>query len=375
MLRLACVLLVGAAMAALGETKAPGQTPTPASATPSASTSSPPREGWEPEILSNLPQPANTPASLFAPAPPAGPLPPDAERPYFQHDPLLDPPQLPAPGWFFNVEVDPTKAHVKNEINTTVANPATGNMDLVGLPSASLNWAISPVFELGYRLPSGFGEFLLGYRFLATDGSEFYQNVNGPGRLSSLLDINQIDLDYASSEFSLWPKWDMRWRVGLRYAYVYFDSLAYEGFDAAAAGNGIFETRVTNSYVGIGPHAGVDLARRFGTNGLAFVAKLDGAMMFGRIRQQFFEHTTNLGADGQPLVGSLSDSSSQGVPVLQVQAGLSWQPPSFPCANFFIGYRYEYWWEVGMLDTLNNNTGTFGEIYDQGVVLRAEFNF
>jgi hypothetical protein len=329
----------------------------------------------EPEILRSLPQVPDTPASLLAPVPAPGPLPPDAERPYFRLDPLLDPPELPQPGWFFNLEVDPTKAHIKNDLRTTVLNPATGYSDQVGLPSATLDWSISPRFEAGYRLSSGFGEFVLSYRFLATQGHDLYQNSDGPGQLSSLLDINQVDLDYASSEFSLWPKWDMRWRLGLRYADVYFDSRAAEGFDEAAAGSGVFQTRVTNSFVGFGPHAGMDLSRHFGTGGLAFVTRADFALLVGHIRQQFSERTTTFGPDGQPLVGALGASDSQGVPVLEVQAGLSWQPPRYPLATFFLGYRYEYWWEVGMLDNINNGNGTFGEVFDQGVVLRAEFSF
>jgi hypothetical protein len=303
---------------------------------------------------------------------------PDAERPYFQHDPAIDPPPLPPPGWFFNLEVDPTKAHVKNEISAPVANPATGNMDNVSLPSAALNWAISPRFELGYTLPSGFGEFLLAYRFLATDGSDPFQTIDGPARLSSVLDINQVDLDYASREISLWrlaPNCDMRWWVGLRYASVYFDSVSEEAFDVAAAGSGVYQTRVTNSFVGIGPHTGVEVAQHFGNTGLAFFTKADCAMLLGRVRQQFFEHTTTTGANGQPLLGYLSASDSQGVPVLEVQAGLSWQPPRFPNTNFFLGYRYEYWWEIGRLDTISSVNGANADVIDQGFVLRAEFNF
>jgi hypothetical protein len=58
-----------------------------------------------------------------------------------------------------------------------------------------------------------------------------------------------------------------------------------------------------------------------------------------------------------------------------VQAGLSWVPPSCPQANFFLGYRYEYWWEVGRLDSISIGNGAIGEVIDQGFVLRAEFNF
>jgi hypothetical protein len=333
---------------------------------------------WEPAILKSLPQVPDVPGSMFAPAPRPGPQPPDAERPYFQPDAVIDPPPLPPPGWFFNLEVDPTGAHVKNQISATVTNPATGNADVVNLPSADLNWSISPKFELGYTLPSGFGEFLLAYRFLATDGSEASHGADGSARLSSLLDINELSLDYASREISLWrlaPDWDMRWWLGLRYAYVYFDSRSEEAFDAAAAGSGVFLSRVTNGFWGIGPHAGVEVAKHCGSTGLAMVAKADYSLLIGRVRQQFFEHTTTLGANGQPLVGTLSASDSQGVPVLEVQAGLSWQPPRCPRTKLFVGYRYEYWWEVGRLDTISVGNGALADVIDQGVVLRAEFNF
>jgi hypothetical protein len=375
MFRLARMALVGVALGAVGLPAGRGQTPAPGPAAAPAPGPQAPTAAGEPEILRALPRVAETPGSLLAPAPPPGPPPPDAERPYFQPDPLLDTPPLPPPGWFFVVDLDVTKGHVKNQLSTAVANPATGKSDQVGLPSAPLDWAINPRFEAGYRLPSGFGEILLAYRFLATQGSETVEGTDGPARLSSLLDINQVDFDYSNRELSLWPKWNMRWRAGLRYADVYFDSRAEEAFALAAAGSGVFQTRTTDSFVGIGPHGAVELSRCFGPSGLAFVTKADFALLVGRIRQQFIERTTTLGPDGQPLAGALSVSDSVGVPVLNVQAGLGWRPPRYPRAAFFLGYQYEYWWEVGLLSNINNLGGTFGEVADQGFVLRAEFNF
>jgi hypothetical protein len=279
-------------------------------------------------------------------------------------------------GWFAGLDLGILKGHVKNQLMTAVQNPVTGNADQVGVPSAALNWTVSPRVEVGYRLPSGFGEVALSYRGLATQGSQSVGGTDIPTRLSSHLDINQIDLDYGNWEFSLWPHWDMHWRVGLRYAYVYFDARADQPFDlAAAAGSGVFQARTTNSYVGIGPHSGLDLWRRFGTDGLAFGVQSEFSLLVGRIRQQFIEATTTRGPDGQPLVGALSVGSSQAVPVLAVQAGFRWQPPRYPNAHLYLGYRYEYWWEVGLLNNLNNIQGTFGEVADQGFVLRAEVNF
>jgi hypothetical protein len=379
MLRLTRFLLIGAVLAGAGVSPGRGQVPDPG---PDGALPVPrpaPGTVGEPDILGNLPRVADVPRSLYAPPPTAGPLPPDSERPYFQCDAVIDPSPLPQRGWFLSIDLDPTKGHVKNEISATVSNPATGKTDQVGpLSSAALNWAISPEFGVGYRLPSGFGEFLLAYRLLATQGSEAARGPDGPARLSSLLDINRVDLEYCSREVSLWrlsPKWNMRWWVGLRYASVYFDSRLDEPSDLAAAGSGVSQTRVTNSFVGIGPHAGVELLRRFGPSGFELVAKADYAMIVGRVRQQFFEQTTTPGLGGRSLVGTLSASDSQGVPLLNLEAGVGWRPPRYPRANFFAGYRYEYWWEVGRLDTISINNGSLGEVVDQGFVLRAEWSF
>src|SRR5262249_8881212 len=148
----------------------------------------------EPGFLQALPRPPDEPRSLFAPPPPPGPPPPDLERPYFLPDPLLDPPQLPPVGWFAGLDLGILTGHVTNQLMTAVQNPATGNADQVGIPSAGLNWTVSPRVEVGYRLPSAFGEFALSYRGLATQGSQSVEGTDVPTRLSSHLDINQIDL-------------------------------------------------------------------------------------------------------------------------------------------------------------------------------------
>jgi hypothetical protein len=363
MARTARLLLLLAALGAdvrtaHGQAPDPGRAPTPAAADPG-----------EPDLLRFLPHPPAQPDSLLAPAPPPAPPPPLLDRPYFVADPMLDRPELAPPGWFADLDFGIAKGHVKNQLSNTVLNPVTGGADLVGLPSAPLDWTVSPRVEAGYRLPSGFGAFALSYRFLATQGSEVVDGSGGPARLSSLLDINLADFDYISEELSLWPCWDMRWRLGLRYAYVYFDSRAGELPDLAAGG--VSRVRTTNSYVGIGPHSGLELSRRLGASGLAFVAKGEFSFLVGRIRQQFIEETATPGPDGRPLAGATDASSSEGVPVLGLQAGLRWDLARYPRCRLYLGYQYEYWWEVGLL----NKIGTFGEVADQGFILRAEFNY
>lgn len=342
----------------------------PASAPPPTSV---PGASTEPEVLPGLPRPPDAPRSLFQGPPPAAPfvcapLP----GPYFERDPRLDPPHLPLPGWFTDLEVTILVPHIKNRL-TDMVQVGTGMPDTVHAPPADLDWTAAPRIELGYRLPSGFGEFAVAYRFFATDGTGSAAGPDALASLKSRLSVNIVDMDYASREFYTlqWPYVHMKWRLGLRWADVFFDARAEESFAAAAAGSGIFETRTSNNFWGFGPHAGVELTRRFAGSGLALVGSVDEATLLGRIRQNFFEASTTLGPNGQPLTGNTRLSVSQDVPIVNAFVGLSWQPPSLPEARVWVGYQYEYWWNVGR----NSSTSSRGELSDQGVLLRAELNF
>ena len=59
------------------------------------------------------------------------------------------------------------------------------------------------------------------------------------------------------------------------------------------------------------------------------------------------------------------------VPELEGSLGLAWRPASCPALRLFAGYEYEHWWDVGRMP----DTGSIGEVYDQGVLLRADFNY
>jgi hypothetical protein len=311
--------------------------------------------------LPNYPHPPDEPRSLFTQSKPIAVLPP-LPGPYFEQDPLLDPPQFPATGCFADAEIGFFASHVKNHLVNAV-QIGNNTPDIVQLPSASLDWTVSPRFEVGYRLPSGFGEFVMGYRFLVTEGSTNTIGLDGFANLKSRLDMNVFDWDYASREYSLWPNCEMKWRVGVRLAYVYFDSQSIEPIGLAAAGSGIFEQGESNSFVGFGPHAGVELSHHFGDTGLSLTGRVDFASLLGRIRQGFFEQSTTFND------GETRNSGSQGVPTVNVQAGLSWQPPQCKGVSFFLGYQYEHWWSIGQLGDSS------AEVTDQGIFIRAAYNF
>ncbi len=321
------------------------------------------------DMLSSLPKPLDVPRSMFSPATPEGPprsLVPDH---YFEPDPLLDPPLLPSWGWFAGAEASLVGAHVKNELQNCV--PFAGRMDTIALQSAPLDWTVSPRVEIGYRLPSGFGEFSLGYRFLTTQGSESAELPLGPASLSSGLSINTFDFDYASRELSLGDNWVMKWRLGGRLAVFYFDSQAFQAFNEPALPAFVLAQHTTNLYAGFGPHAGLELTRHIGGSGFSFVGGADFATLLGRTKQDFLEATSITPPNSPFNVSELRVSGSQDVPMVTADAGIGWQPPAYPFAQFFVGYHFEYWWNAGRLSTSSSR----GEVSDEGVTFRAEFVF
>jgi hypothetical protein len=323
-----------------------------------------------PDPLPGLPHPPDVPRSLMAPAPASPYRCADLPEPYFVHDALLDPPDFPRPGWFLNAEIDIVAPHIIG-VQTDTVQIGANAPDIVALPAAGLAWTVAPRLQVGYRLPSAFGEFALAYRGLSTSGNATTAGLDGTAALHSRLDFNQIDADYLTREFSLLPCWGMKWHLGLRLAYVYYDSRADEPTDVAAAGSTVFEQRFSNSYWGLGPHAGVELERRFEGTGLSVVGRIDGAGLLGRIRQGFFEQSTTLDANGQFTTGETPHSGSQDVPILNLQIGVAWHPPSYPDAQLFLGYVYEQWWNVGKISSV----GTAAQLVDQGILLRLAINF
>ena len=58
-------------------------------------------------------------------------------------------------------------------------------------------------------------------------------------------------------------------------------------------------------------------------------------------------------------------------PILNLQIGVAWHPPSYPDAQLFLGYVYEQWWNVGKISSV----GTAAQLVDQGILLRLAINF
>lgn len=336
--------------------------PLDAQTTPTAPVSDP---------LPGLPKPAELPGSLFAQPTPL-PAAPALPGPYFEDAPYFDRPGLPTVGWFLEADLGLVGPHVSNQVTDDALKVGKNAPDFVRLPSAPLAWTVSPAFRLSRGLESGFGELSIAYRFMNSSGSGTFTTPDGTFPLTSRLSVNTIDFDYTSKEYSLWPLWDMKWRFGGRLGDIFFDSQYTEPFGVAARGTGIIGQRTSNLFVGFGPHWGLELDRRLNDTGLFLVSNVDGWVSIGRITQDFVEERTTGGAGGGPATGSAVFNSAQAVPSLDLQFGLGWRPPSWPNAAFFVGYRFEQMWNTGKFSKTPDSRG---DLYDQGVIFKAEIHF
>src|SRR5437870_2176455 len=141
MARMSLVLAVSAALGGLFQTPCGlAQMPEPTSAPPA----SVPGAAAEPDVLPGLPRPPDVPASLFQQPSPRPAYTCDLlPGPYFELDPRLDPPWLPAPGWFTDIELAILGPHVKNRL-TDLVRLGIRMPDTIHVPSADLDWTVAP---------------------------------------------------------------------------------------------------------------------------------------------------------------------------------------------------------------------------------------
>src|SRR5262249_55326364 len=153
--------------------------------------------------------------------------PPDYHEAIPSHDALLETP-VEAPGWFGAVEIDIVKAHVNNNLASMVSFGSLG-LDTVQLPGASLDAAVARQIDPGYPFADGLGGVLFSYRTLSTDGHATILDFDplGDGVLRSRLDLDVFDFDYVTPTLPLGRRFDLRARVGVRLADVFFDSHAF----------------------------------------------------------------------------------------------------------------------------------------------------
>jgi hypothetical protein len=240
--------------------------------------------------------------------------------------------------------------------------PVMGATDSFSITNPRLDSTGSPRVEIGYRLGDGWGAIAASYRSTVSSGGFTAPNwdVLGPGFVSTRLNINVVDLDYVSPAYNFMPFWDFAWRAGLRGAAVYYDDQVSGGF---------VDVHASNNFIGGGVHGTLEVARTLDLiPGLALTSKLDGGVVIGQVSQSFDERLTF--ADGTLEGGASRMNTTQAVPMVTYQFGLSYTPPGWVnWARFGFGYQFEYWWDVG------TGGASRGDYFSNGLYFRGEFNF
>ena len=134
--------------------------------------------------------------------------------------------------------------------------------------------------------------------------------------------------------------------------------------------------KASSDFFGTGPHARLDLERRVVTiPGLSLFGRLDGAVLIGRVKQNIrLEVPDGLGnviADGG------NSNSTQAVPELGVQLGLSYIVQAVPGLKITSGYDFSQIWNVGRLGQSANGvtSNTQGQLTTNGWFLRGQYDF
>jgi hypothetical protein len=320
------------------------------------------------------PHPADVPGSLFRQAPATSPYEcaPIPGR-YFERDPLVDPPAFAQPGFVADFEVQTLVPHIYHDVvnTTSVGSNAAGTL---AVPVTGYDWAVSPRIEIGYRLPSGFGEFLINYQYIRTYGSGTSDlGPDGFGNVNDKFEFNLADFDYATREFTPWQHWGMKWRFGLRSLQTFYRSGIIEPLEEAVAGSHVYQEQGYNAYHGYGAHVAVELDRDFynWVPGLSLVTKVDFGNTFGFIHQSVSQLTT----DGSYDVGAFrADQASQS---LYGQLGLNYHASSR--LDFYAGGSYGYWWNLGKFNnvalTPAGKPTAKGDLSLTGITFRVSWNY
>jgi hypothetical protein len=340
-------------------------------------------------VLEAMPRPRDIPRSLFEPAPPPSGQAVPLDRPYFIQDPLLDFAPFAAPGWFAGAEAQIVKPHLlidnasgvfpgRSFLNAPGLRSLGGNSTTVNLSSANLNWTAAPRVFLGYRLPSGFGELMASWQHLGTTGSGSAPNVAGPVGINTRFAYDIVDFDYNSRELSLWDRWDLKWTFGLRMLFLFYNTQATQPFDQAAGSNGIAFAQQSNNMFGLGPHAAIELNRRFGDSRWSFYCRGDFSASLDYVNDEWSTLSTALDGRGRPTPGQVFSFGHQAAPIVTGRAGLSWRPSPTSGTRLFIGYQYMSIWNLNVLPQFTAvpySPPSTGQLWTQGVVLQATFNY
>jgi hypothetical protein len=307
------------------------------------------------------------PPSPLAPTLPAPP--PPSPLAYTQPPPPPPPgpvTEAPVPGAFVPIAdasggfVSVDLAYLKTTIKFGLVSPTplAPFGQTVRPPGVDLPWEVSPAIEAGYRLPGG-DAFVFTYRFLSAEGNgQATDPIGGEAQVRTRLDLQVFDIDYALPVFQVAPRFELSTRLGARIADVFFDSRSIN--DAGLR-------QASNDFFGAGIHGRLDARYHIDLlPGLSVFGRLDGAALIGRSKQKF-QLQSDFGEF--TYVSKTKQQGNRTVPVLNLQAGLTYAPPALPGLSFTSGYEYEQFFNVADVGASS------GDFYTHGWFMRVRYDF
>ncbi len=238
---------------------------------------------------------------------------------------------LPQPGWF--VSLDGLLTHPRASTSGALLFPT-----FEGEVVPQLNWTVVPTGTLGYRFPAG-NAVLASYRFLGDDGNGYYPVPGNPLAHDRWIS-NWLDLDYRGCLHGPWLSTTFQWQTGIRLAQV-----AYQAHSTQDVPQPLYDSQtLTDSkftFLGGGPHFGIDLSHYFGQTGLGLFGRADLGVLIGQDRLStvytntgpavsFYSEPSRF-VDAASMVGSLLE--------FRGEVGLSWSPATLRWMRFEAGYR------------------------------------
>jgi Legionella pneumophila major outer membrane protein precursor len=312
--------------------------------------------------------PPGPPPSAFGigvnPPPPSAGIGASPPPPVIPPGPLFIQGQPPAcPGLFdgtpfIGLQLDFLKSVATDNLQITFPRN-DGTAITVHPPSHSLDWTISPELEFGWHLCQNNGDVEIGYRFLATDGSGTLSDAAGAFDVKSRLNINLVDMNYASFPDEFAPHWFVRWRLGARVADAYYDTTST---------GAMFTDQASNNFVGAGPLGGIEVWRQLAVlPAFSLFARADGTVMVGLLTQKYYE--TFEDDPASPLSGTIKTRVTQSVPTLNLSLGVNYTPPAANYLHFSLGVEWERWWSLGRSYDARLDLNT------SSVFLRGQYDF
>src|SRR5262249_28779423 len=178
---------------------------------------------------------------------------------------------------------------------------------------------------------------------------------------------------YGSREFCLDPLFNLRWGVGGRMMFLFFDSRGVFVNPGPDPGSVLSQSE-TNYVRCYGFWAYLDLERQIGHSGLSAFLRLEGTDLFGRVHQNYAE--TVAGSPGQgPQTFGAGFRGSVSPSILREIIGVSYTVPRWNYSRILFGYQYEQFFQIGRLSPTSGVPDTRGSLDAHGLFLRAEFNF